>query len=174
MTWRNSGRSGSRMSTYLIRPDGKQLACRARRGTRGERGAVSHERTWNGRTATGSKRRRSLFQQGRVRHLGDLCLQLGVPHETLKTWAKRYRHQCGLYALIGELPRSGIPHRLTKGQAKRIALALRAEFGKAADREVFPRARIRARRNCRADAEATSQEGNDGRTWKAQALDREA
>ena len=27
-----------------------------------------------------------------------------MPHETLKTWAKRYRHQCRLYALIGELP----------------------------------------------------------------------
>ena len=139
-----------------------------------------------------------LVEQGRVRHLGDLCLQLGVPHETLKTWAKRYRHQCGLYALIGELPRSGgyysgyaahitrpvirmfnatrrrliangiddltathqaaddavakfrtiararrkarreakygpdasIPHRLTKAEARRIALALRAELGK--------------------------------------------
>jgi hypothetical protein len=32
-------------------------------------------------------------------------LQLGVPHETLKTWAKRYRHECDLYELIGELPR---------------------------------------------------------------------
>ena len=139
-----------------------------------------------------------LVEQGRVRHLGDLCLQLGVPHETLKTWAKRYRHQCGLYALIGELPRPGgyysgyavhitrpvirmfkpsrhrlladgvdaltathraaddavakfrtmararrkvrrearygpdanIPHRLTKAEAKRIALALRAELGR--------------------------------------------
>jgi hypothetical protein len=48
-----------------------------------------------------------LVEQGRVRHLGDLCLQLGVPHETVKTWAKRYRHQCGLYELIGELPRPG-------------------------------------------------------------------
>jgi len=139
-----------------------------------------------------------LVKQGRVRHLGDLCLQLGLPHETLKTWAKRYRHQCGLYALIGELPRpagyysgyavhitrpvirmfnasrqrliaegfddltaahqaadvavakfrtiararrkvrreakygpdANIPHRLTKAEAKRIALALRAEFGR--------------------------------------------
>ena len=116
----------------------------------------------------------------------------------MKTWAKRYRHQCGLYALIGKLPRPGayysdcaihitrpvirmfnasqrrliadgvdeleatheaadaavakfrtiararrkvrretrygpdahVPHRLTKPEAKRIALALRAELGR--------------------------------------------
>src|SRR5947207_9710751 len=48
---------------------------------------------------------RALVAEDRIRHLGDLCLQLGAPHETLKTWAKRYRHQCGLYTLIGELPR---------------------------------------------------------------------
>jgi hypothetical protein len=139
-----------------------------------------------------------LVEQGRVRHLGDLCLQLGVPHETLKTWAKRYRHQSGLYQLIGELPRPGgyysgyaihitrpvirvfsatrrrliaggiddltatrqaaddavakfrtiararrkvrrevkygpdahVPHRLTKAEARWIALALRAELGR--------------------------------------------
>ena len=48
---------------------------------------------------------RELVATGQIRHLGDLCFRLGTPHETLKTWAKRYRHQCGLYELIGKLPR---------------------------------------------------------------------
>jgi hypothetical protein len=153
--------------------------------------AINSERIWNGKTVTGSAKRRSLSSRG-------LSLQLGVPHETLKTWAKRYRHQCGLYDLIGELPRPGgyysgyaihitrpvirmfnvfrrkliadgmdeleathqaaddavakframararrkvrreakygpdakVPHRLTKAEAKRIALSLRAELGR--------------------------------------------
>ena len=73
-------------------------AWRRQRGIR--RNLYWQDRDWFGEA-------KKLVDQGCLRHLGDLCLQLGVPSETLQTWAVRYRDQCGLYDLIGDLPRPG-------------------------------------------------------------------
>jgi hypothetical protein len=74
---------------------------------------------------------RALVARGRIRHVGDLALQLGVPFDTLKTWAKRYRHKQGLYELIGELPR---PSWYYSGYAVHIRRATIQAFNAARQR----------------------------------------
>ena len=60
---------------------------------------------WEDRDWAGEAQK--LIEQGSVRHIGDLSLQLGLPFETLCTFAVRYRRQSKLYDLIGALPRPG-------------------------------------------------------------------
>jgi hypothetical protein len=60
---------------------------------------------WEDRDWAGEAQK--LIEQGRVRHIGDLSLQLGLPFETLCTFAVRYRRRSKLYDLIGTLPRPG-------------------------------------------------------------------